>query len=79
MMSKKIERAYVPVAILTGHAESMFQSEIQAMNKQADGGGDDNEPQSNLLQIYEGVGLISIKGKMVNTDSPWNRYFGLVS
>ena len=32
-----------------------------------------------LLSNMDGVGVISIKGPMTNTDSPWNRWDGVVS
>jgi len=38
-----------------------------------------NEPRSRLLRIEGTVGIVSIKGPLVNSDSFWNQIFGLVS
>lgn len=38
---------------------------------------DDDLPE--LLQIQNGVGVISIHGPLTNSDSPWNAFFGVTS
>src|SRR5690606_26803722 len=39
----------------------------------------DDKPDSEILQIEGSVGIISIKGTLVNSDSLFNKYFGLIS
>jgi signal peptide peptidase SppA len=34
---------------------------------------------SHLLQMVDKVGIVNVGGMLINTDSPWNRIFGLVS
>lgn len=40
---------------------------------------DINKPKSRLLTIEDGVGFIQIAGSLVNSDSWWNKYAGLIS
>lgn len=37
----------------------------------------DDEEGSRLLAVQDGVGVITIKGSLVNSGSYWNRYFGI--
>lgn len=38
---------------------------------------DEDEEGPRLLQVQDGVAVVSIKGSLVNSDSYWNRYFGI--
>ena len=41
---------------------------------------DENEDcMPDLLQVQNGVGILSIRGPLTNNDSPWNSYFGITS
>jgi ClpP class serine protease len=57
-------------------AEELIQQKVMSMSSMDDEGEEEN---SRLLQIHEGVAVISIKGMLTNDDSFWNRYFGMVS
>jgi len=39
----------------------------------------DEPEQSRLLQMYDDVAVVSIKGSLTNSDSYWNRFFGAIS
>ena len=39
---------------------------------------DDNE-MPDILQVQNGVGVLSIHGPLTNSDSPWNKYMGVTS
>lgn len=40
---------------------------------------DDDDGLPDLLQIQNGIGVLSIHGTLTNSDSPWNKYFGITS
>lgn len=40
---------------------------------------DDDDGLPALLQIQNGIGVLSIHGTLTNSDSPWNKYFGITS
>ena len=46
----------------------------QAMSPQED---DEDEDSTRLLSVEDGIATVSIKGPLVNSDSPWLQYFGL--
>ena len=41
--------------------------------------GDGKDDSSHLIDVQEGVAIVSIKGSLTNKDSPWNRFFGVTS
>lgn len=59
-------------------AEAMLMEKIASMTVEMANGMPDEE-ESRLLQMYDNVGIVSIKGMLTNRDSYWNRYFGMVS
>jgi len=63
------------LAILEGHEEAFFEAELKAASQDVA----TEAPESDLLQIVEGVGVVSVKGRLTNTNSPYNSFFGLVS
>lgn len=38
-----------------------------------------DDDSSYLLDVQDGVGIISVRGMLTNQDSPWNKFFGLTS
>ena len=60
-----------------------FMSSSEAIaEKMAAGMFEDDEEDDDLpeiLQIQNGVGVLSIHGPLTNNDSPWNRFFGITS
>jgi len=75
------EHAYVktrPVylAILESLAEDFLSSELKAQEAMAT---DREPPESNLLSMHEGVGIVSIDGKLTDKNSFFNSWYGLCS
>lgn len=40
---------------------------------------DEEDEMPEILQVQNGVGILSIHGPLTNNDSPWNKYFGITS
>ncbi len=79
-----MEKHYQTLAITEASFAKFIELELAFENKLAtltasDFGREDEEDQSRLLTMYDNVGVIEVKGMMVNTDSFWNRIFGRVS
>ncbi len=70
-----MNKKYRALAILEGHEEAFFEAELKAASQDVA----TEAPESDLLQIVEGVGVISIKGRLTNTNSRYNSYHSLVS
>lgn len=71
-MTKK----YRILAILEGHDAGFYEAEAAAMAAMS---GDQEPPDSDLLQMVEHVGVIEVKGRLTNSDSPYNKWYGMVS
>ncbi len=73
-----MKKDYRILAMMEGRGFDLFEAEANAMQMQADKAGTE-APESNLLSMIEGAAVVEIKGKLVNTNSWYNSYFGLVS
>lgn len=72
--------ANIPVSVLPGFELDMFKSERMAMLKSTEAAsGTDSKKSSPILHIENNVGIISVSGKLVDSDSPSNRFFNLIS
>lgn len=63
-------------------AEAFMQDKILSMSAQElqlMGMDDDEEEDSRILQMAGNIGIIHVKGRLTNTDSWLNRYFGFTS
>ena len=73
-----MNKQYTILAIMEGRGTGFFEAERMSMAKQADMAGSD-KPESDLLSMVDRVGVIEVKGRLTNTDSWYNKYYGLVS
>jgi signal peptide peptidase SppA len=71
-----MEKTYSILAIADGMASHFHAMEAKTMEAMS---SDKEAPESDLLTIHEGVGLIEVKGALTNEDSPYNRWYGLIS
>lgn len=73
-----MKKQYAILAMMEGRGSNFFESEASAMQMQADRVGQES-PESDLLSIVEGAAVIEVKGKLTNSNSYYNKYYGLIS
>lgn len=71
-----MKKNYRPLAILEHEIESLVLAETKALEAKSTGL---DIPESDLLSVHEGVGVIEVNGQLTNKNSYWNSLFGLVS
>jgi protease-4 len=76
-----ITKSYKILAIDGAHFADYVAAEDALQKKLASLGGDaePEEEQSRLLQWADDVAVIAIKGRLTNSDSWYNRYFGMLA
>jgi len=71
-----MKKQYTALAILEAMGAEFVEAEVKAQEAMSSGA---EKPESDLLSMYDGVGVIEVKGKLTNKDSEYNSWFGLVS
>jgi len=71
-----MKKQYVALAILETYGAEFLEAEASAQAELSSGS---EAPESDLLNVFEGVGVIEVKGKLTNKDSYFNSWYGLVS
>ena len=71
-----IIKGYRAIAIAPGHITEFAESQKRLADNTRP---ESDRPDSRILQMADGVGVIEVKGTLVNTDSYWNRMFGMIS
>ncbi len=71
-----MKKQYIPLAILESLGAEFLEAEARAQDAMS---SNSEPPESDLLTMFEGIGIVDVKGKLTNRDSFFNSWFGLVS
>ena len=59
--------------------ETFLKAQEKSIEIKASDYDDDDDEKPHLLEVHGNVGVISVKGPLTNSDSFWNRLFGITS
>lgn len=77
MAKKDIQKSNHKKELWAGTIDSLHEAQTAAFKIDSYSG--DAPKQNDRLSIVGGVGIIQIAGSLVNNDSPYNKYFGVIS